>query len=64
MSQTVAKEELHRLIDSLPDEPTWDEVRYVVFVRTQIEEGQRSAREEATLTTEELLAEFGLTPDE
>lgn len=64
MALTVAKEELHRLIESLPDEPTWEEVRYLLYVRAQIEEGRRSAREEPTASTEELLAEFGLSLDE
>lgn len=64
MAQTVAKEELHRLIDSLPEDPTWDEVRYLLHVRAEIEEGRRSAREEPPVTTEELLAEYGLTLDE
>lgn len=64
MAQPVAKEELHRLIDTLPDEPTWEDVQYLVYVRAQVDEGRRSAREEPTVTTEELLAEYGLTLNE
>ena len=33
------KEEAHRLIDTLPDEATWDDVMYRLYVRQSVEQG-------------------------
>ncbi|MEO8541448.1 MAG: hypothetical protein ABI577_17020 [bacterium] len=59
MAEPVTKDELHRLIDSLPEGATWDDIKYIVYVRAEIEDGRRSAREEPTFSTEEVLEEFG-----
>lgn len=59
MAATV-KEEAHKLIESLPDDATWGDFKYAIYVREKIERGLRSAREEPLLTTEEVFAEFHL----
>ena len=64
MAQPIAKEELQRLIDNPPDGASLEDMQYVLYIRAQIEEGRRSAREEPTVSTDDLLAEFGLTLDE
>ena len=38
MPATV-KEEAHRLIDTLPDEATWDDLMYRLYVRQSVEQG-------------------------
>lgn len=57
---TTVKEEAHKLIESLPDDATWGDFKYAMYVREKIEQGVRSAREEPLLTTEEVFAEFNL----
>ncbi|MGB4861640.1 MAG: hypothetical protein WBO97_04200 [Tepidiformaceae bacterium] len=60
MTQPLVKEEMHRLIDSLPEEATLGDLRHVLYVREQVEAGRQSAREEPLLTTEEVFAEYDL----
>ena len=60
MAQPIVKEELLRLVESLPEDATWEDLKYLVYVREKIEAGRRSAREEPLLTTEEVFAEFEL----
>lgn len=62
MSARVDKYELHRLIDLLPDNVTWDDVKYWIYFVANVEEGRHSARAERSITTDELRAEFGLPP--
>ena len=33
------KAEAHRLVDSLPDEATWDDLMYCLYVHQEIERG-------------------------
>ncbi len=35
----AVKEEAKKLIESLPDDATWDDLMYQIYVRTKIEEG-------------------------
>jgi predicted transcriptional regulator len=37
---STVKEDLRRLIDELPEDVTWDEVQYRLYVREQIEQGE------------------------
>ena len=57
---TTVKDEAHKLIESLPDDATWEDFKYAMYVREKIERGVKSAREEPLLTTEEVFAEFHL----
>ena len=41
----TAKEEIHRLIDTLPDDATWEDVQYSIYVRERIERGRRENAE-------------------
>jgi hypothetical protein len=63
MPRSALKEEAHRLIDTLPDEATWDDVKYVIYLRQQVKEGRESARAEPTMTLAEVRKSFGLDPD-
>jgi len=38
-----AKEEIRKMLDSLPDDASWEDVQYAIYVRQRIER----AREEA-----------------
>ncbi len=63
MAQPLVKEELREIAESLPEDATWEDVQYLVYLRHAIAEGRRSAREEPTLTTEEIFAKYRLDND-
>lgn len=62
MAQPLVKEEIHRLIDSLPEDATLGDLRYVLYVREQIEAGRRSRDEKPMLSNNEVRTRFGLEP--
>jgi hypothetical protein len=62
MAQPLVKEEVHELVDSLPEGATWDDLRYLIYVRTEIEKGRLSAREGKGKSNNEIRAKFGLEP--
>ena len=39
MATTDIKQQAHDLVDSLPDDATWDDLMYKVYVRKAIEAG-------------------------
>jgi predicted transcriptional regulator len=55
---TGVKEALLELAQQLPDECTWDEVMYRIYVRQKIEAGLRDAEEGRTVSHEEVFEEF------
>jgi hypothetical protein len=34
------KEEAVRIVEALPDEATWDDLMYAIYVNTKVEQGQ------------------------
>jgi len=39
----TVKEEVRRMIETLPDDATWEDVQYSIYVRERIERGRREA---------------------
>jgi hypothetical protein len=62
MGQPIVKEELLRLVESLPEDATREDLKYLVYVREKVEAGRKSAREEPTYTVNQIRAEHGLDP--
>lgn len=56
------KSEARRLIDTLPDDATWDDVMYRVYVRQSIESGIEDADAGRVVDVDEVRRQFGLTP--
>lgn len=56
MSRSVqsVKEAARAVIDSLPDDATWDDVMYRLYVRQKIEAGLTAADESRTVPHEEI----------
>ena len=52
------KEALLELAKDLPEESTWDDVMYRIYVRQQIEEGLKDADEWRLIPHEEVFKEF------
>ncbi len=59
MAATV-KEEAKRLVEELPEEATWNDLMYEIYVRQQIEEGIKAADEGRVLSHEEIRQRFGV----
>ncbi len=57
---TTVKEAARKLVEELPDEATWDDLMYEIYVLQKIEEGLRAADEGRVLSHEEVRQRFGL----
>ena len=57
MSMTL-REEAARLIDRLPDNATWDDLMYEIYVRRKIDEGIKAADEGRVLSHDEVKKRF------
>jgi hypothetical protein len=60
MSQLSVKEEARQLVDNLPEDATWEDLQYEIFVRQAIEAGLKDSREGRTVPLEEVRRRFGL----
>lgn len=49
-----AKDEAIKAISHLPDEASWDEIMYKIYVKRKVEEGLRAADEGRTTSHEEV----------
>ena len=56
------KADAHRLIDSLPDDATWDDIMYRIYVRRCIEAGIQDVDENRVIEVSEVRRLFGLQP--
>jgi hypothetical protein len=54
------KEEARRLIDSLPDDSTWEDLMYRIYVRETIEAGLADSEAGRVIDVEDVRKEFGL----
>jgi hypothetical protein len=54
------KTEVIRLAEQLPEDATWDDLLYAIYVRQSIEAGLKDCREGRTLTVAEVRRHLGL----
>jgi predicted transcriptional regulator len=54
------KEEARRLIDSLPDDSTWEDLMYQIYVREAVEKGLADAEAGRVTDVKKVREEFGL----
>ena len=54
------KEEARRLVEELPDEATWDDLMYRIYVRQAIEAGLQDSEQGRVVSVEAVRTEFGL----
>ena len=57
---TDVKADAHRLIDSLPQNATWDDIMQRIYVRQCIESGLEDAKAGRVESVESVRARFGL----
>lgn len=51
---STAKEKVRRIIDSLPDESSLEDIQYHIYVRQKVERGLQDIEEGRVLTQEEV----------
>lgn len=54
------KEEARRLIENLPDDSTWEDLMYQIYVRESIESGLADSEAGRVTDVENVRKEFGL----
>jgi predicted transcriptional regulator len=62
MPTSTIKEEARRLVERLPDDATWEDLQYEIYVRQAIEAGLKDSREGRTVPLDEARRRFGLGP--
>jgi len=60
MSNTTIREETHRIAAQLPDDATWEDVFYEVYVRQSVEAGLADCEAGRLLSVEEVRSKLGL----
>ena len=55
------KEEAHRLIDTLPDEATWEDLMYRLYVRQAVEQGLADSDADRVVPVSDIRARLGLS---
>lgn len=58
LSMSSAKEAARQLIDHLPDQATWDDIMYELYVKQKIEEGLADIEAGRTVPHEQVKAEL------
>ena len=60
MSVQNVKEEARRLVENLPEDVTWDDLMYRIYVRQAIEVGLADSDADRVFDVEEVRKSFGL----
>jgi hypothetical protein len=60
MAPTSIKAEAQRLVDQLPDDATWDDLMYEIYVRQAVEAGLKDSCEGRTVPIDEVRRQLGL----
>ncbi len=50
----TAKEEVRRMLDQIPDDATFEDIQYHIYVREKIERGLKDVQEGRLLSQEEV----------
>jgi len=55
------KQEAHRLVENLPEDATWDDLTYQIYVRQAIEARLKDSEAGQTIDVKKARARFGLS---
>ena len=61
MESANIKDKARRLIEELPEEATWDELMYKIYVRQAMEAGVKDSKAGRTIDVKDVRAKFGLS---
>lgn len=62
MEATRVKDEARHLIEDLPDDASWDDLMYRIYVRQAVEAGLEDSEAGRTVDVKNVRARFGLEP--
>ncbi len=60
MQTESIKKQAYRLLDTLPDSATWEDLMYRIYVRQAIEAGLKDSDDGRTVDVKEVRKRFGL----
>jgi predicted transcriptional regulator len=60
MKDMNIKQEAHKLIDRLPENSTWDDLMYQIYVRQTVEAGLADSKAGNVISVQEVRKKFGL----
>lgn len=60
MTNATVKEEARRLIERLPDDATWEDLHYEIYVRQAVDAGLRDSSQGRTMPHDEARRKFGI----
>ncbi|MEH2383976.1 MAG: hypothetical protein V7K27_34685 [Nostoc sp.] len=60
MKNLNIKEEARKLIDKLPENSTWDDLMYQIYVRQTVEAGLADSKASNVISVQEVRKNFGL----
>lgn len=60
MQTSNVKQEAYHLLENLPENATWDDLMYKIYVRQTIEAGLEDSKAGRTIDVKEVRAKFGL----
>lgn len=60
MANTDIKKEAQQLVENLPEDATWDDLMYEIYVRQTFEAGLEDIKQGRTVDIQEVRARFGL----
>jgi hypothetical protein len=60
MQTSNVKQEAYHLLENLPENATWDDLMYKIYVRQSIEAGLEDIKASRTMDINEVRAKFGL----
>jgi hypothetical protein len=59
MSQNNVKDAAQHLVENLPEDASWDDLMYKIYVRQSIEAGLRDSDANRTVPVEDVRKKFG-----
>ena len=60
-TSTTIKDEVRKLAEHLPEDATWEDVQYEIYVRQSIEAGLKDANEGRVVSSDEARKRLGLS---
>ncbi|MBI4753819.1 hypothetical protein HY793_05585 [Candidatus Desantisbacteria bacterium] len=60
MQATTIREEAYHLLERMPENATWDDLMYKIYVRQAIEDGLEDSKAGRTIDVKDVRDKFGL----
>jgi hypothetical protein len=61
MADTTVKQEIHKLLEQLPDDATWQDAADLITIHERLARGRKESAAGEKVSLEEVEQEFGLT---